>query len=268
VATTTNSEGGASYENSAKPWPRLPQKVQASFADSMKEMVSTGQGTWAAVSWPYRDTIYDPYRFYTCHTRRFANFRLIVEFKQHTSFVEGERQVLTHLSKLLDTQSMSDVTFVVKNERIGAHTAIVVSASPVICAMLEEDKFKEGRTKVVEVDDMKPAVFKEMLRYLYTGRAPKLDEDEMIEPLFLAADKYQIESLKNCCEQRLIKKLNVKTVVHYLVLSHLHSALQLLEASLMLMEIHKNEVKACPEWKELMKNYPDLFFLAANRMIR
>jgi speckle-type POZ protein len=129
------------------------------------------------------------------------------------------------------------------------------------------DKFKEGRTKVVEVDDIEPLVFKEMLRYLYTGRAPKLDEDDMTEPLFLAADKYQIEALKDLCEQSLVSKFNVQTVIHCLVLAHLHSAPQLLEASLMFMEEHKKEVKSRPEWKELMKSYPDLFFQASNRMI-
>jgi BTB/POZ domain len=50
----------------------------------------------------------------------------------------------------------------------------------------------EGRTKEVEIEDIEPSVLKEMLRYLYTGRAPNLDEDDMTEPLFLAADKYQI----------------------------------------------------------------------------
>ena len=70
--------------------------------------------------------------------------------------------MLTHLSKLLDTQSKADVTFIVRNEEIGAHTAIVVSASPEICMMLAKDKFKEvsreqkssKRTKVVEVDNI------------------------------------------------------------------------------------------------------------------
>jgi speckle-type POZ protein len=193
----------------------------------------------------------------------YATFQLILEFKD-TSLVEGERQVLTQLSKLLDTQSMSDVTFIVKNEKIGAHSAIVVLASPVICAMLGENKFKEGRTKTVKIDDIEPSVFKEMLRYLYTGKAPKLDEDAMTEPLFLAADKYQIEDLKNCCERSLIK--NVQAVVHYLVLAHLHSASQLLEASLKFLVEHKKEVWTRPEWKELNKSYPDLFFSASHRM--
>ena len=89
----------------------------------------------------------------------------------------------------MDTRSLSDVTFVVKNEKISAHSAIVVSESPVICAMLQKDKFKEGQTKSVKIDDIDPLVFKEMLRYLYTGKSLKLDEDDVTEPLFLAADK-------------------------------------------------------------------------------
>ena len=175
--------------------------------------------------------------------------------------------MLTHLSKLLDTQSMSDVTFIVKNEKIGAHSAIVASASPVICTMLETDKFKEGRDKVVEVDDIGPSVFKEMLRYLYTGKDPQLNEDEMTEQLFLAAHKYKIEALKNFCEQSLISKLNVQTAVHYLVVAHLRTAPLLLEASLEFLVEHKKEVRTRPEWNELLNNHPDLFFLAANRMI-
>ena len=39
----------------------------------------------------------------------------------------------------------------------------------------------------VQVQDIEPSVFKEMLRYLYTERASELDEGEMTEPLFLAA---------------------------------------------------------------------------------
>ena len=220
----------------------------------MTQMIETEKGTWT-VSYTYFERIY-----------LYAAYQLIIEFEE-TSFAEGERHVLTHLSNLLDTQSMADVIFIVKNEKIGAHSAIVVSASPVICAMLEEDKFKEGRTKVVEVDDIDPLVFKEMLRYLYTGKAPKLDEDAMTEPLFLAADKYQIGALKDLCEHSLIAKLNLQTAVHYLVVAHLYTAPQLLEASLKFLVSHKTEVWSRSEWKELMKTYPDLFFLASHRMV-
>ena len=230
-------------------------------------MTEISRGQWGVVSWPYVavNNAYDPYN-YSRNNGKYATYQLILQFKD-TSFAEGERQVLTHLSKLLDNRSMADVTFVVQNERIGAHAAIVVSGSPVICAMLEEDKFREGRTKTVKIDDIDPVVFKEVLRYLYTGRTPKLDQDDMTEPLFLAADKYRIEGLRDLCEQSLISKLKVQEVAHFLVLAYLQSAPQLLEASLKFLEGHKKEIVDRDEWKQLNKNHPDLFFLATHRMM-
>jgi speckle-type POZ protein len=232
----------------------LPLKIQVSHNGQMTQMVETTRGTWT-VSYTYSERNY-----------AYAAYQLIIEFEDG-SFADGERQVLTHLSKLLDTQSMADVTFIVKNEKIGAHSAIVVSASPVICAMLEEDKFKEWRTKVIEVDDIEPSVFREMLRYLYTGKAPKLDEDDMTGPLFLAADKYQIVALKDLCEQSLISKLNLETVVRFLAVAHLYTAPLLLEASLKFLEKNKKKVLGRADWKQLNQYYPDLFFLATCRMM-
>jgi speckle-type POZ protein len=251
--------------STSKPNPPLPLKVRVSYNGQMQEMQTTGQGQWAPVTWSY-DANLDPFNYNRTKKRFYAVYQLILEFPD-TSFANGESPVLTRLSKLLDTPSLSDVTFVVKNEKISAHSAIVVSGSPVICAMLEKCNFKEGQTKTVKIDDFDPPVFKEMLRYLYTGKAPKLSEDDMTEPLFLAANKYQIEELKDLCEQSLIAKLNVQTVVHYLVVAHLYTAPQLLEASLKFLMSYKSEVWPRPEWKELMKTYPDLFFLASHRMV-
>ena len=262
------SENG---ETSTNPDRLLPLKVRALYNGQMKEMKETSRGTWASVSWKLTNYIThfgQPQVFKLDQPpppERYVAYQLIIESKDMI-FAEGERQVLTHLSKLLDTQLMADVTFVVKNEQIGAHSAIVASGSPVICAMLEEDNFKESRTKTIQVDDIDPFVFKEMLHYLYTGRAPKLDEGEMTEPLFLAADKYQIKALKDLCEQSLITKLNMQTVIHYLVVAHLHSAPLLLEVSLKLLEKRNTKVWTRPEWKELNKSYPDLFFSASHRM--
>ena len=258
-----NLADGKDLSADASTWPPLPLKVRVTYNGLMKEMTETSRGQWAEVSWPYVSVsnVYDPDNYYEY---RYVTYQLIFEFKD-TGFAEGERQVLTHLSNLLDTQSMADVTFIFENEKIDAHSAIVVSASPVICAMLENNNFEEGVTKEVKIDGIDPVVFKELLRYLYTGKVPKLDE--MTEALFLAAHIYHIESLKNFCEQRLIKKLNIDAVVRYLVLARLYNAPQLLEASLMLMEENKKEVKARPEWKEMNRNHPNIFFLAANRMI-
>ena len=262
-----NVADGKDLSADASTWPSLPLKVRVTYNGQVKDITQPHQAQWTG-SFPYVQlpALYDPTGYCSSNGYKYAVFQLTLEFKD-TSFAEGERHVLTHLSKLLDTQSMADVTFVVKKEKIGAHSAIVLSGSPVICAMLENGNFKEGRTKVVQVEDIEPPIFKEMLRYLYTGKAPKVDEDEMTEPLFLAADKYKIGTLKDLCEQSLISKLNVQDVAYYLVLAHLQSAPQLLEASLKFLEEHKKEIVDRAEWKQLNKNYPDLFFLATHRMM-
>jgi hypothetical protein len=44
-------------------------------------------------------------------------------------------------------------------------------------------------------------------------------------------------------------------------MSHLYTAPQLLEAFMKYLKARKKEVWLRAEWKELMKTYPDLFFL-------
>jgi len=190
-----NLADGKDLSADASTWPPLPLKVRVTYNSQVKEITQLRQAQWTG-SFPYVQlpAHYDPTGYFSSNGYKYVVFQLTLEFKG-TGFDEGERYVLTHLSKLLDTQSMADVTFVVKNEKIGAHSSIVVSGSPVICAMLEKGNFKEGATKEVKIDDIDPLVFKEMLRYLYTGKSPKLEEDDVTEPLFLAADKYQIEAL-------------------------------------------------------------------------
>jgi len=75
----------------------------------------------------------------------------------------------------------------------------------------------------------------------------------MTEPLFLAANKYQIDGLVDLCLRSLISKLNLETVVRYLVLAHLYTAPQLLEASLQILE-HKKGMLNRVEWKQLNEN--------------
>jgi BTB/POZ domain len=256
---------------------KIVQSVTAAYNGIIKEMDFTAQNEWKSVTCncsEYDDPRYfipPPSSLEMRHSwmlrKPSLSLQIIIHFEDTTlsTICKGERQVLNHLSKLLDTQSMADVTFVVNGERIGAHSAIVVSASPVLCAMLEKDKFLEGVTNKVKIDDIEPSVFKDMLRNLYTGRVLELNEDEMID-LFVAADKYQIETLKDLCEQSLRWKVNLENVVHYLVLAHLHSAPQLLEVSLKILEANKEDIWPLPEWKQLILNYPDLFFLASRRM--
>lgn len=62
--------------------------------------------------------------------------------------------------------------------------------------MFQQGKFKESSTKLVEIEDVDPHVFRQLLKFLYAGQVPELKNADVMEPLFLAADKYQADALK------------------------------------------------------------------------
>ena len=228
-------------------------KVLAFHLGRKLEMVQLND-VWQPVSWKNRYQLSSAGQLYPS-----PNFQLILEYRTPKIVKQN-----THFSKMLDTQLLCDVHFIVKGKKMGAHLAVMAAASPVMAAMFEPNKFKEGRSKCVTIQDMKPEVFEQMLRYVYTGEAPKFHD--LCEDLFLAADKYNIDSLKGECEQYLSSKLDNVNAIQRLILSHYHHAPALMEASLEHLNVHQEEIWDLPEWKQLVKKEPDVFFLASHRM--
>ena len=98
----------------------------------------------------------------------------------------------------------------------------------------------------VKIDDVDVCVFIEFLGYIYSGQVPKLNL--MDEKLLAIADKvlsnfsislsvyfvwsvanaalfqYQVESLKNICEESMAKKLHINSAAKYLEFADLHNA--------------------------------------------
>ncbi|OXB67700.1 hypothetical protein ASZ78_002782 [Callipepla squamata] len=91
--------------------------------------------------------------------------------------------------------------------------------------LLPDDKLTLFCENCVEINDVDPEVFKEMMRFIYTGKAPNLEK--MADNLLAAADKYALERLKVMCEEALCSNLSVENVADILILADLHSAEQL-----------------------------------------
>ncbi|XP_036067229.1 speckle-type POZ protein-like [Oryzias melastigma] len=95
-----------------------------------------------------------------------------------------------------------------------------IVASLTLTALLKH--FFQNR---VEINDVEPEVFKEMMCFIYTDKAPNLDK--MADDLLAAADKYALERLKVMCEDALCTSLSVENAADILILADLHSADQL-----------------------------------------
>lgn len=128
------------------------------------------------------------------------------------------------LGNLWENTRFTDCCFFVKGKEFKAHKSVLAARSPVFNAMFEHE-MEEYTKNRVEINDLDPEVFKEMMRFVYTGKAPNLDK--MADNLLAAADKYALGRLKVMCEEALCSGLSVENVADTLILADLHGAEQL-----------------------------------------
>lgn len=109
----------------------------------------------------------------------------------------------THFSELLTKQELCNVHFNLSNgDTYGAHVEILTSRSPVFAAMFTHD-MQENRTKTIDARDASLDIFKAFLQYVYDGHFAKMTSIEEAMDLYILADKYQIDDLKNLTVNRL-----------------------------------------------------------------
>jgi speckle-type POZ protein len=132
-------------------------------------------------------------------------------------------QILHQLEELFEKMTLSDVTFKIRGRKLTAHKNILAMRSPVFAAMFQHPT-KELLSGEVEVEDVDPDVFQEVLRYLYTGLTRSAALDVMAPALLAAADKYLLENLIARCETHLIRQMSAKNCLDLLTLTTHHPA--------------------------------------------
>jgi BTB/POZ domain len=120
------------------------------------------------------------------------------------------------MTKMLADQTLTDVTLKVKDKEFKAHKVILAAASPVFKAMFKEGT-KEHEDSCVNIQDMDSDVFEVFLRFLYSGQVDQLDE--MISELFVAADKYDVQPLREICIHHMAKNISMDNAVNMLILA-------------------------------------------------
>lgn len=105
-------------------------------------------------------------------------------------FKVPECRLSDDFGQLFENQKFSDVTLAVSGREFQAHKAILAARSPVFAAMFEHE-MEERKHNRVEILDVDHEVLREMLRFIYTGKAASLDK--MADDLLAAADKVNIQ---------------------------------------------------------------------------
>merc|ERR1719348_2301773 len=79
--------------------------------------------------------------------------------------------------------------------------------------------------------------------------------DDLAEDLLVAADKYQLDQLKQICVNNLCKKIDVKTCIHFMSIGDLYNADYLKKSALQLIARNKEQVFKTKDWKGCLQNH-------------
>ena len=226
------------------------------------------------LSWLIRNEFFDHFKNFKSAVKVFeeeypnynCNFQIIIEILEDDYETKGLKFIQNNLSKLMGKDSLADVKFVFKDDQVLAHSAIIAASSPVFAAMFEGERFKEGQTRTVNIEDIDSRVFRKLLQFLYSGISTN-DPSNVLQALFLAADKYQVDALKEICEESLIFQLEIENVLHHLAWAYLYGAEKLKDAAVTHIVQNRNQIWQLDEWKDFNRKYPDLFYEACKRMV-
>ena len=160
-----------------------------------------------------------------------------------------------HFEHLFESELFSDITFNVRGTEFRSHKLILVSRSPVFASILQHG-IKERLLDYLEVHDVEPDVFGEMLRVIYTDRVQNLDK--YASEMLAVANQYKLDLLKFQSEQFLAQSLTFVNCVSLLQLADLHSADQLKRICISYMESRVPDLVQTHDWREIKRNRPHL----------
>jgi len=113
----------------------------------------------------------------------------------------------SQMRAMVNDDEFSDVTFMVENQPIHAHRAILAQRCEHFAAMFRSG-MRESVEKMVSIPDISRQVFLMLLEYLYTDSV-KIDVENAIE-LYIASDIYQLERLRDMCCTVVKRNLNAE----------------------------------------------------------
>ena len=156
------------------------------------------------------------------------------------------------MTKMLTNQTLTDVTLQVEGKEFKAHKVVLAASSPVFAAMFKEGT-KEHQDNNVNIEDIDSDVFDVFLRFLYSGQVDQLAEIYL--DLFAAADKYDVQPLREICIHHMATNISVDNAVDVLALAERHSVEPIKSLALQFIKTNFANVVESDSWTSLLLNH-------------
>jgi hypothetical protein len=157
--------------------------------------------------------------------------------------------LITDLKKLVNSDLLSDISFIVEGQRICGHKILCLRC-PYFHNMLTGE-YMEARATELVIDDIRVPVFLQMLEFLYSDSVD-ITLDSAME-LLRAADRFAIDRLKRLCEHVMLSSINIDTAPQILLAADIHNADALRERCLGFILHHFDEVSMVPSFEDMTR---------------
>ncbi|GBO17257.1 TD and POZ domain-containing protein 5 [Araneus ventricosus] len=166
------------------------------------------------------------------------------------------KSVSDDLRRLYNDQILSDIRLETKSKIFHAHKNVLCAKSPVFAAMLTTN-MKKKLIDCIEVEDLEDSTVKQFLLFLYTDILEDLQWESAMK-LYYAADKYQVQRLKDLCTSFLITGLNRRNIGDLLILADKHQDSVLMTAVEKFICMREKQIFCTDEWESFMETHSEL----------
>ena len=176
------------------------------------------------------------------------------------------RQVCEDFGKAFRSEEFSDFKIRCGGQIFPCHKLVLSARSPVFKAMFQSN-MREASINEVTINDFQPRVLDNMLQFIYTGTFESgYITANIAFDLLGAANKYQLEQLKNICEDKLCESLDIGNSMEYLVVSDMQGADKLRQMSLDFIVKNMDLIVDTPVYRNWMDSHKHLV-LEITRML-
>eukprot|EP00164_Ancoracysta_twista_P002019 GFYU01002662.1.p1 GENE.GFYU01002662.1~~GFYU01002662.1.p1 ORF type:complete len:364 (+),score=37.02 GFYU01002662.1:159-1250(+) len=135
--------------------------------------------------------------------------------------MDNHARLVADYRRLLNNPEFSDLEFMVEGKKIHAHRVILTARSECFRAMLTSG-MKESRERQVFIDNIAHDVFWSVLEFIYTEECA-ISPDKAMD-ILEAADRFQLDSLKEMCEDVMAKCIDMDNVADMIQEADRHMA--------------------------------------------
>ncbi|KAJ8315209.1 hypothetical protein KUTeg_007359 [Tegillarca granosa] len=172
--------------------------------------------------------------------------------------IRDDYEFVQRFHSLFNSEMFSDIVLKVGENRFHAHKFMLVTASEVFEAMLNEDRWKEANQPEVELseDDECVFVFPDFLKYIYTGYVT-LTTDTVL-PILLLSDKYSVKVLHKACvdymSRHIVETPDANRTLSWYHYAKMTASQELQERCLQFILSNFYIVQHSPDWLEIPRS--------------